>query len=116
MRRRYFISGIIGSAVVWALAAHAQQPERVRRIGVLMNVSESNPDGQARLAEFMRGLEELGWTRDRVRIDVRWSGDTDSRRYAAELVALKPDVILANTSGMVAALQCHQGCSPLPTS
>jgi putative ABC transport system substrate-binding protein len=67
---------------------------------------ESNSDGQARLAEFLQGLEQLGWTRDRnVRIDVRWGGDDDPSKSAVELVALGPDVILANTSRMVAALQ-----------
>ena len=105
MRRREFIALIGSSAAAWPLAAYAQQ-ERMRRIGVLMNVGESNSDGQARLAEFLQGLEQLGWIRDRnVQIDVRWGGGQDPRKYAADLVALKPDVILANTSVMVAALQ-----------
>jgi putative tryptophan/tyrosine transport system substrate-binding protein len=106
MKRRELITLIGGAAASWPVAALAQQPERMRRIGVLMNVMESNSDGQARLAEFLQGLEQLGWTRDRnVRIDVRWGGDDDPRKSAVELVALGPDVILANTSRMVAALQ-----------
>src|SRR3974390_1584590 len=107
MRRRDLIKGIIAAAIVAPPeAARAQQLEQMRRIGVFMNVSESNSDGQARLGEFSQELEQLGWIPNRnVRIDVRWNGDTDPRRYAAELVALEPDVILANTSSMVAALQ-----------
>jgi putative ABC transport system substrate-binding protein len=107
MRRRDFITGIItATTVALPWAARAQQPERMRRIGVLMNVSKSNSDGQARLAEFLQGLEQLGWIPDRnVQLEVRWSGDADPHKYAAELVALGPDVILANTSSMVAALQ-----------
>ena len=86
MRRRDFIKGIIAATTV-ALpgASRAQQLEQMRHIGVLMNVSESNSDGQARLAEFLKELEQLGWTPNRnVRIDVRWTSDVDPRRYAAE--------------------------------
>ena len=108
MRRRDFIKGIAGSAAAWPLAALAQQPERMRRIGVLMLTAADDPEGQARIAAFHQGLQELGWTVGRnARIDARWGAvDADSsRRYAAELVGLAPDVILAAASPAVAALQ-----------
>ena len=108
MRRRDFIKGIAGSAAAWPLAARAQQAERMRRIGVLMNVAADDLEGQARIAAFHQGLQELGWTLGRnARIDARWGAvDADSsRRYAAELVGLAPDVILASASAAVAALQ-----------
>ena len=101
IRRREFITLLGGAAAAWPLAARAQQPERMRRIGVLMNLAADDPEGQARIAAFLQGLQQLGWTDGRnVRIDTRWAaGDADrSRRYAAELVALAPDVILASGS------------------
>ena len=108
MRRRDFIKVIVGSAATWPLAARAQQGEHMRRIGVLMNGAADDPEGQARIAAFHQGLQELGWTLGRnARIDARWGAvDADSsRRYAAELVGLAPDVILAAASPAVAALQ-----------
>src|SRR6516164_6215843 len=96
--RREFIT-LLGGAAAWPLAARAQQGERVRRIGVLMGGPESDPEEQARLAAFLDGLQQLGWTDGRtVRIDTRWpAGDADRfRTYAAELVGLAPDVILAS--------------------
>jgi putative ABC transport system substrate-binding protein len=108
MKRREFITLLGGAATMWPLAARAQQRERMRRIGLLMNVGESDTEGRARSAAFLQGLQQLGWTDGRnVRLDVRWAaGDADRiRRYAAELVALAPDVILANASPTVAALQ-----------
>jgi putative ABC transport system substrate-binding protein len=107
MRRREFL-GVVGGAAAWPLAARAQQGERMRRIGVLMNLAESDPEGQARLKGFVRRLGELGWTDARnMRVDVRWTaGDAERiRRYAKEFGALAPDVILAYTSPTVAALQ-----------
>src|SRR5947208_3105178 len=107
MRRRAFITLLGGAAVAWPFAARAQQGERVRRIGVLMRGSADDSDEQARLTAFLQGLQEWGWSDGRnVRVDVRWSAaDPDRRRrYAAELVALSPDVILADTSTVVAAL------------
>ena len=98
MRRREFITLLGGAAAAWPLAARAQQPERMRRIGVLMPRSADDSDGQARLAAFQQGLQELGWNDGRnVRIDTRWGADDvdRERRYATELVALAPDVILA---------------------
>jgi putative ABC transport system substrate-binding protein len=97
MRRRDFIKVITGFAAAWPLGARAQQADRMRRIGVLMGLAADDSEGQARVAAFLRGLQEAGWVVGRnVQIDYRWSaGDADrGRRYAAELVALAPDVIL----------------------
>ena len=108
MRRREFIVALGGAAVAWPLAVRAQQPERMRRIGVLMNRAADNPDGQAAVAAFRQALQQLGWSDGRnVRIDTRWgANDVDrDRRDAAELVALAPDVILASGTLSVAALQ-----------
>jgi putative ABC transport system substrate-binding protein len=107
MKRREFVA-LVGGAAAWPLAAHAQQSDRVRRVGVLMNLAADDPEGKARLAAFVLGLPELGWTEGRnVRIDTRWAAaNADQfRTYAAELVALAPDVILAVTTPGVAALQ-----------
>jgi putative tryptophan/tyrosine transport system substrate-binding protein len=108
VKRRDFITLVGGAAAVWPLAARAQQTGRMRRIGVLMNTSADDPEGQARIAAFHQGLQEWGWTLGRsARIDVRWGAvDADnSRRYAAELVALTPDVILASASAAMGAFQ-----------
>ena len=107
IRRREFIAALGGMAATWPLAARAQQGERMRRIGVLMALAADDPTGQARLIAFVQALQELGWTDGRnVRIDTRWAaGDADRfRRYAAELVALAPDVILASGGTGVGAL------------
>jgi putative tryptophan/tyrosine transport system substrate-binding protein len=106
--RREFLSLLGGSALAWPLAARAQQPERVRRIGVLVNLTADDPESQARIAAFRQGLQELGWIDGRnVRIDTRWTAaDADRfRTYAAELVALAPDVILVATTPGVTAVQ-----------
>src|SRR5437016_4364316 len=98
MQRREFIS-LLGGAAAWPLGARAQQPERMRRMGALLGIAENDSDSQARIAALLQGLQELGWTNGRnLHIDVRWSaGDTPRiRSDAAELVALAPDVILAN--------------------
>ena len=113
MRRREFIS-LVGGAVAWPLTARAQQGERMRRIGVLMN-SEDDPAGQARLAAFVQALHSLGWTTGRnVQIDIRWgvADAASSRRSAAEMVALAPDVILAGASAATAAM--HEATRTLP--
>ena len=107
MKRRDFITLLGGAAAAWPMVARAQQAERLRRIGVLLNVAADDPEGQARNAAFLQGLQELGWTVGRnVRIDYRWTeGDTDRlRRYAAELVALVPDVILTQGSQAIGLL------------
>jgi putative tryptophan/tyrosine transport system substrate-binding protein len=96
MKRRGFITLLGGAAATWPLMARAQQSERVRRVGVLMNLAADDLQGQARVAAFLQGLQMLGWTDGRnIRIDYRWGGgDADRiRGYAAELVALEPDVI-----------------------
>ena len=96
-----------GAAAAWPLAARAQEREKVRRIGVLMNLAADDPESPARLAAFLQGLEQLGWTDGRnVRIDTRWGGGNADqfRGHAAELVGLAPDVILAVSSPAVSAL------------
>jgi putative tryptophan/tyrosine transport system substrate-binding protein len=107
MQRREFITLFGSAAVAWPLAAHAQQPERMRRIGVLMAINANDPEVQVRVAAFVQGLEQLGWTVGKnVRVDYRFAGtDVDTlRKYAAELVALAPDVILTQSSNAVAPL------------
>jgi putative ABC transport system substrate-binding protein len=107
MRRREFIT-LIGGAAAWPLAAHAQQSERMRRIGVLLTAAADDPEFQARLAAFLEGLQKLGWTDGRnVRIDTRWAGGNadDIRRHATEMLALAPDVILASAAPTVTELQ-----------
>ena len=107
VRRREFIT-LLGGAAAWPLAASAQQSGSVRRIGVLMNASSDDADGQARVIAFVQALQELGWTDGRnARIDIRW-GETDAdraRRYAQELVALAPDIFFAAGTASVTALQ-----------
>jgi putative ABC transport system substrate-binding protein len=108
MRRRAFITLLGGAAAAWPLAARAQQPERVRRIGVLMNIAADDPEAPVRVGAFAQGLQELGWTIGRnLRIEYRWSaGDADRiRGYAAELSALSPDVIIAYGGAHAAAVQ-----------
>jgi ABC-type uncharacterized transport system substrate-binding protein len=108
MRRREFITLIGGAALAWPLMVFAQQPDRMRRIGVLMSFTEDDPQAKFRLAALTEALQQLDWTVGRnVKIDVRW-GAADavrSRRYAAELVALAPDVVLAGASEATAALR-----------
>jgi putative tryptophan/tyrosine transport system substrate-binding protein len=97
LKRREFIT-LLGGATAWPLGARAQQQERVRRIGVLMSMVESDPRGMELITAFAQGLAELGWTVGRnVRIEYRWgAGDLDRfHRYAVDLVALSPDVVLA---------------------
>ena len=107
MKRREFIT-LLGGAAAWPLATRAQQAERVRRIGVLMNTGADEPESQARLAAFMQGLQELGWAAGgNLRIDYRWSpGDLARlRKDAAELVALRPEIILAGVGPTTFTLQ-----------
>jgi ABC-type uncharacterized transport system substrate-binding protein len=114
MRRRAFIIG--GAAAAWPLAARAQQGERMRRIGVLMGNAESDSGAQAGLVAFTSALQELGWTDNRdIRIDHRWAAaDVDRMRtFAKELVSLSPDLILAQTTSVVAALQRETSTIPI---
>ena len=104
MRRREFIT-LAGGLAVWPLAARAQQSEQMRRMGVLMALAKDNLEGQARIAAFVQGLQKLGWTEGRnLQIEYRW-GSGDLQKAATELVALSPDVIFANGTAAVAALQ-----------
>jgi putative tryptophan/tyrosine transport system substrate-binding protein len=107
VRRRGFITRLGGAAAAWPLAARAQQGERLRRIGVLMPSAADDPEFQARMTAFVQGLAQLGWLDGRnVRIETRWGvADADRiRKYATELLALAPDVILANSSAALAPL------------
>jgi len=107
MKRREFITLLGGAATMWPLAARGQQAQRMRRIGVLMGLAATDAEGQARFAAFLQGLQEFGWAIGRnVIIDIRWStgNNTDFRKYAMELVALGPEVILAYSSDVVAPL------------
>jgi len=108
MRRREFITLVGGVAAAWPLAAHAQQGERMRRIGVLMNLASDDAEGQARIATVLHRLQQLGWTEGgNMRIDYRWAAGNVGlfQRYAEELLALTPDVILALAAPSVQALQ-----------
>jgi putative tryptophan/tyrosine transport system substrate-binding protein len=107
MKRREFMA-LLGGAAASPLVAHAQEHERLRRVGILMSVAADGPEGQARLVAFTNRLQQLGWTDGRnVRIDYRWgAGDAErSRKYAAELIALDPDVILASGDPVMAVRQ-----------
>jgi putative ABC transport system substrate-binding protein len=108
MRRRNFIIGLASTTAAWPLAARAQQPDRVRRIGVLMGFPESDSQARGYFAAFRDGLHKLGWTDGlNVRIDTRWATPADAdlmQRFAKELVALQPDLILSNTTPTTAAL------------
>jgi putative ABC transport system substrate-binding protein len=108
---------LFAGAAAWPLAARAQPTtERVRRIGVLMNTTADDPEGQARIAALHQGLQEWGWTLGRnARIDVRWGAfDADSsRHYATELVALAPEVIVASASAAMGALQQMRTVPPI---
>src|SRR5262249_32014976 len=108
VRRRDFITLLAGAAAAWPLIARAQQRQPMRRIGVLMNLAADDPEGQARVAAFLQGLQETGWAvGQNAQIDIRWgAGDAErSRKNATELVVLTPDVIFATTFPTVLALQ-----------
>jgi putative ABC transport system substrate-binding protein len=106
MKRREFIAMLGGAAAAWPLAAWAQQSERVRRIGVIMSLAADDRETQARHAAFLQGLQQLGWIEGRnARIEFRGATDADHiRRYAAELVALAPDVILSSGTAVAGPL------------
>src|SRR5262245_14665697 len=122
MKRREFMT-LLGGAAAWPIAARAQRGERMRRIGVLMNMAADDPESQARLSAFVQGLQEFGWTVGRnLRIDYRWAeGDAGRyRRQAAELFALEPDVIVSwgaeIASGSQKASRACQSCSRNPST
>jgi len=108
VKRRELITLLAGAAAAWPLAASAQQPERMKRIGVLMGYPESDSEAQTKIAAFQDGLQKLGWTEGRnTRIDTRWATPADAEsmeRFAKELVALQPDLILSSTTPTTAAL------------
>jgi putative ABC transport system substrate-binding protein len=108
MKRREFITLLGGATAAWPLATRAQQPDRMRRIGVLMAYAESNPEGQTSVAAFREALQKLGWAEGRnIRIDARWvaPGDAESgQRFAKELVALQPDLILSHSTSNTTTL------------
>jgi putative ABC transport system substrate-binding protein len=107
MKRREFITLLGGAAVAWPLTARGQQAEPVRRLGVLMSLANDDPEAKRRIEAFVKKLSELGWTDGKnLRIDYRWGADKESiRKNAAELVALAPNVIVANAPPSVLALQ-----------
>ena len=105
MQRREFITLL--DAAAWPLAARGQQPQRMQRIGVLMSTEATDPEGQSRLAAFMQGLQEFNWAVGRnVEIDIRWAASNadNIRKYAAELVALAPEVILISGGSLAGPL------------
>jgi ABC-type uncharacterized transport system substrate-binding protein len=116
MKRREFITLLGGAAATWPLTADAQQPERMQRVGVLMSVEESDPEGKTQLSQFTQGLAESGWIDGRnLRMEVRWGGGdvNRTRTFAKELVALQPDVILAQGTPGTAALQRETRTIPI---
>src|SRR3974390_1271374 len=115
MRRRDFIKAIISSAAVWPVSAAAQQPQRMRRIGVILATTADDAEFQAWLGAFLQGLQQSGWSiGQNVRIDTRWATSNPAviRKHAAELVALNPDVILAHGASTVGPLL--QATRPVP--
>src|SRR5271168_5218891 len=107
MKRRDVITLLGGAAAAWPRVARAQQPERMRRIGVLLSAAEGDPESQAQIAAFREALQQLGWTEGRnVRIDYRWAVDQQALRrgFAKELVALQPDVVIERSTPVLAAL------------
>ena len=116
LKRRQFVTLLGGAAAAWPLAAWAQQPQRMRRIGVLMGWNETDREAQSNLAAFVRELQQLGWTDGRnVRIDYRWSnGDVNRMQiFSKELVGSAPDAILAHTTPVTAALQRETRTVPI---
>src|SRR6476661_5940818 len=116
MRRREFLGVFGGAAAAYPLAVGAQQGQRMRRLGVLMNLAADDPEAPVRVAAFLQGLQQLGWTDGRnLRIDYRWgAGDVDrTRKYAAELVGLSPDILLCNGAVGLGALR--QATRTVPT-
>jgi putative tryptophan/tyrosine transport system substrate-binding protein len=117
MNRRDFITLLGGAAAMWPVAVSAQQAQRMRRLGVLMSAEESDSEGKAQLSGFTRELTGLGWAEGRnLLIETRWGGGSDvtrARTFSKELVALQPDVILAQGTPVTAALQRETRTIPI---
>ena len=116
MRRREFITLLGGTAAAWPLAAHAQQPERTQRIGVLLGLADGHPETQSRVTGFQKGLRDLGWVEGRnIRLDYRFAGSDPNliREYTAELIRLTPDVIVASSIPVVSALRQATNTIPI---
>jgi putative ABC transport system substrate-binding protein len=115
MRRRDFIL-LLGGAAAWPITTHAEQPDRPRRIGVLMTGGESDPGQQARITAFLQGMQQMGWIdRSNISVDIRWGGgdSAKARANAAELVGLAPDVIVATGSASMGPLTQISGTVPI---
>src|SRR6266511_1794949 len=112
--RREFITLLGGAAVGWPLVARAQQIDRMRRIGVLMGLVANDPEAKSRVDAFENGLRELGWVKERnLSIEYRWAGDGNVRDHATELLAMVPDLILANSTPVTAALREQSQAVPI---
>ncbi|HKF10953.1 MAG TPA: hypothetical protein VKB89_19865, partial [Xanthobacteraceae bacterium] len=114
-RRKFLATLVGGAAAAWPLAARAEQSGGIRRIGVLVNLAADNSEVQARIGAFLQELQEFGWSIGRnVRIEYRWaSNQNDLSRYAAELLALAPDVVLANANPSMDALRKLNRATPI---
>src|SRR5258708_1791631 len=117
MRRREFVILFGGTAAAWPSPARAQSPQRVRRIGVLWPYTEADPDSHSRIASLRQALRDLGWSEGRnLRFDYRWAASADNpdriRRYATELVALAPDLIVAGYGGFTVLVLPLRGNEP----
>jgi putative ABC transport system substrate-binding protein len=115
MQRRDFL-GVLGGAAAWPLVARAQQPERMRRVGVLMPYAEGDPEGQASVAALQRALRDLGWTEGRnIRFDIRWAGGNPdkARTFAKELIGMTPDVIVPSSNQVTSILQQETRTIPI---
>src|SRR5262245_50112797 len=116
VRRREFVTALVGAATAWPLAARAQQFDNVRQIGVLMGVAEDDPDAQPRVAAFERTLQDLGWMNGRnIRIDYGWpTRNTEGmRKLARDLVESRPEVVVATGTAWVAALLRETNTTPI---
>jgi len=120
VRRRAFITLLSGAAAAWPLAARAQQPERMRRIGVLMSFVASDPEAQPRITAFEKGMRDLGWVEGRnLRTEYRWAPGDDAnllRSRAREVLDTAPDLILANSTPVIAALREQSRTVPAGSS
>jgi putative ABC transport system substrate-binding protein len=116
LRRREFLGVLGGAAAAWPISPRAQQGERMRRVGVLMSTAADDAEGKARIAAFLSALEKLGWVDGRnVRIDTRWpaGGMEELRKYAAELLALAPEVVVAAGAGGLTSVQAAAQTVPI---